>query len=143
MLKLKRAQWLFFYLWCLSFGYRAGKTRTRDARLWRPPLYLWATALCLIVQSISLILCLRHDISSREYISDLALLLRGSLHWEVVYPSSRLHRDWVEVSNTLLPSRCIFPPINRGSFRFCGTFIWAFAVQHPWDVSHFSMSGLS
>lgn len=42
----------------------------------------------IIIQSISLILCLKHDISSKELIFDLALLLRGSLHWEVVCPSN-------------------------------------------------------
>ena len=51
------------------------------------------------VQPISLILCLKHDISSKELIFDLALLLRGSLHWEVVCPSNSNLLYWVEVSN--------------------------------------------
>ena len=51
------------------------------------------------VQPISLILCLKHDISSKELIFDLALLLRGSLHWEVVCPSNSNLLNWVEVSN--------------------------------------------
>ena len=63
----------------------------------------------IIVQSISLILCLKHDISSKEHVFDLALLLRGSLHWEVVYPSNSNLLNWVEVSKSdSLPSRCIF-----------------------------------
>ena len=52
-----------------------------------------------LVQPISLILCLKHDISSKELIFDLALLLRGSLHWEVVCPSNNNLLNWVEVSN--------------------------------------------
>ena len=53
----------------------------------------------LIVQPISLILCLKHDISSKEQVFDPALLQRGSLHWEVVYPSKSNLQFWVEVSN--------------------------------------------
>ena len=51
------------------------------------------------VQLISLILYLKHDISSKELIFDLALLMRGSLHWEVVCPSNSNLLNWVEVSN--------------------------------------------
>ena len=102
------------------------------------------------VQPISLILCLKHDISSKELIFDLALLLWGSLHWEVVYPSNSNLLYWVEVSNinyylhvaSFLWSITTLRLLHN-SLRFCGTFIWAFAVQHPWDVSLFLMSGLS
>ena len=34
--------------------------------------------------------------------------MRGSLHWEVVCPSKSNLQLWVEVSISLLPSRCIF-----------------------------------
>ena len=70
------------------------------------------------VQPISLILCLKHDISSKELIFDLALLLRGSLHWEVVYPSNSNLLNWVEVSKSdLLSSRCIFL-VNKSTIVF-------------------------
>lgn len=70
------------------------------------------------VQPISLILCLKHDISSKELIFDLALLMRGSLHWEVVCPSNSNLLNWVEVSKSdLLSSRCIFL-VNKATIVF-------------------------
>ena len=72
----------------------------------------------LFVQPISLILCLKHDISSKELIFDLALLMRGSLHWEVVCPSNSNLLNWVEVSKSdLLSSRCIFL-VNKSTIVF-------------------------
>ena len=70
------------------------------------------------VQPISLILCLKHDISGKELIFDLALLMRGSLHWEVVCPSNSNLLNWVEVSKSdSLSSRCIFL-VNKSTIVF-------------------------
>ena len=75
------------------------ESNSRRAALETTALPLSYSPIFFLVQSISLILCLKHDISSKELIFDLALLLRGSLHWEVVCPSNNNLLNWVEVSN--------------------------------------------
>ena len=90
------------------------ESNSRRAALETTALPLSYSPIFFFVQPISLILCLKHDISSKELIFDLALLLRGSLHWEVVCPSNSHQLYWVEVSKSdLLSSRCIFNRMNR------------------------------
>ena len=90
------------------------ESNSRRAALETTALPLSYSPIFFFVQPISLILCLKQDISSKELIFDLALLLRGSLHWEVVYPSNSNLLNWVEVSKSdLLSSRCIFRWMNQ------------------------------